>query len=70
MTTTSQYRHYAHECIRWAAQAKDNDERQAFLEMADAWKKVALIQTDVAHQTATDLQTSRPSKGTESRQAC
>jgi hypothetical protein len=35
------HRHLAVECLRFAAEAEDDRERQIFLEMADAWTVVA-----------------------------
>jgi hypothetical protein len=32
---------FAQECLRLAAEAKDDRERQIFLEMADAWTVIA-----------------------------
>jgi len=41
MTTHDEYRQYAKECLRWAAAAKTEDQRKAFLEMARAWTLAA-----------------------------
>jgi len=41
MTFRAEYQQNAGECIRWAAKANTEEERQAFLEMADAWTVVA-----------------------------
>ena len=54
MTTKAEYQQYAGECIRWAAKANTEGERRTFLEMADAWTRVALVRTDVATQSAFD----------------
>ena len=40
MTSAYDYRQYAQECVRSAAQAKTERERKAFLEMANAWTRV------------------------------
>jgi hypothetical protein len=37
MTTAAEYREYAHECARWAAEAKSDEMRDAFLDMANHW---------------------------------
>jgi hypothetical protein len=37
-----EYRSYAAECLRWAADAGDEEDRQAFLEMAKMWTQLAL----------------------------
>ena len=47
MTNKAEYLYYARECSKWAGTAKNPEERQAFLEMADAWTRVALVQEDV-----------------------
>ena len=36
MTTASQYRFYAEECLRWAEETDNEEHRQAFLDMAVA----------------------------------
>ena len=36
-----EYRQFAQECLRFAAEAKDDSQRQIFLEMADAWTVIA-----------------------------
>jgi hypothetical protein len=41
MNTADQYQQYAEECIRWAAQTKNEVERKAFLAMARAWTEAA-----------------------------
>lgn len=52
MTSAYEYREYAQECVRSAAQAKTEKERKAFLEMAHAWTRVALAASDGATQVA------------------
>lgn len=54
MTTKAEYQHYARECLQWAARAKTEEERQAFLEMADAWTRAGLVQKDATIQFAAD----------------
>ena len=54
MTIKAEYQEYAIEYLKWAAGAKTEDERQAFLEMADAWTRVALVQSDVTMQFVAD----------------
>ena len=41
MFTREDHRHFAVECLRFAAEAEDDREQQIFLEMADAWTVVA-----------------------------
>jgi hypothetical protein len=49
--TLSDYRQYANQCARWAAEAINDYEREAFLEMARAWKRIALVEQDVTRQS-------------------
>jgi len=42
MDTADGYRDYAKECLRWAAAAKTEEERDAFLAMAEQWVEAAL----------------------------
>jgi hypothetical protein len=41
MTSSTQYRKFAEECLRLAKQAKDEHQREILKEMADAWIKLA-----------------------------
>ncbi len=54
MTTFSDYRQYAQECIRWAADAKSDKDRETFVEMARAWSRVALVERDLIRQSLFD----------------
>ncbi len=51
MTDLNDYQQYAHQCARWAAQANNDNERETFLEMAKAWKRIALVDQDVTRQS-------------------
>ena len=51
MTTREHYRQFASECLRLAAAAKDEIERQIFLEMADAWTAIAFEAPSVVERT-------------------
>jgi hypothetical protein len=42
MTTAAECREYAHECARWAAEAKSDEMRQAYLDMANHFLAAAL----------------------------
>ena len=42
MNTSDEYRDYAKECMQWAAQAKTEDQREAFTQMAQHWMLAAL----------------------------
>jgi hypothetical protein len=48
MSTLNGYRQYVHECFRWAAEAKSQEDRETFLQMAKAWRRIALVELDVA----------------------
>ena len=41
MTAADEYRKFAEECLRWARDAKTDEERKAFLDMARAWTQAA-----------------------------
>jgi hypothetical protein len=60
MTTPDECRRYAHECVLWAARAKTDDERQAFLDMASAWTEAALRLGGGAASHATAMMTTPP----------
>jgi hypothetical protein len=42
MNKSDEYLAYATECTQWAVQAKTEDERKAFVEMAQHWMQAAL----------------------------
>jgi hypothetical protein len=50
MSDLNEYRQYAQECVRWAAEATDQEDRETFLQMAKAWTRIALVDRDVAKQ--------------------
>jgi hypothetical protein len=54
MSDLNDYRQYAQECVRWAAEATSHDDRQTFLEMAKAWTRIALVEHDVTKQIILD----------------
>jgi hypothetical protein len=60
MATSGEYREYAKECVRWAAHAKTEDERTAFLDMARAWT-LAAIRLDSELITEAEVSTPSPS---------
>ena len=37
MCTADEYRQFAEECLRWACDAKTDEERKTFFDMARAW---------------------------------
>ena len=50
MKTVSEYRQYAQACFRWATNAKSDNDRGIFLEMARVWNRIALVERDVMRQ--------------------
>jgi hypothetical protein len=42
MATVNQYRQYAKECVRWAAEAETEENRKALLELARDWTLAAM----------------------------
>jgi hypothetical protein len=46
MTTVDECLEYARECLRWAAEAKTEDERVAFFKMARVWTSATLLAYD------------------------
>lgn len=42
MATVNEFRQFADECLRWAADAQTDEQRNAFLGMARAWTQAAL----------------------------
>jgi len=60
MGSSREYWQYAKECARWAAEAKQNDEQELLLEMAKAWTNIALVESDVAKQSALDREEPKP----------
>jgi hypothetical protein len=48
MGSSSEYWRYARECARWAAQTKDQEDQDLFIDMAKAWTHIALVEGDVS----------------------
>ena len=42
MTTASEFREYAKECLAWADEAETDSQRQSFLDMARDWTLAAM----------------------------
>jgi hypothetical protein len=42
MTTASEYRAFAKECLQWAAEAETEADRNSFLELARDWTHAAM----------------------------
>jgi hypothetical protein len=47
MGSSREYWQYARECARWAAQSKDQEDQDLFINMAKAWTNIALVEGDV-----------------------
>jgi len=60
MGSSREYWQYAKECARWAADAKETEEQKLLLEMAKAWTNIALVETDVAKQSALEGHEAKP----------
>jgi hypothetical protein len=41
VTTAETYRHFAEECLRWAEETDNEEHRQACLDMAVVWLRLA-----------------------------
>ena len=42
MTTVSEYKQYAKECLRWADEAETEEDRKALLDLARDWTLAAM----------------------------
>jgi hypothetical protein len=42
MTKTNQFRQFAAECLRWAAEATTQQDKKPFLDMANDWAQAAI----------------------------
>jgi hypothetical protein len=47
MGSSREYWLYAKECAKWAAETKDREDKDLFLDMAKAWTNIALVEGDV-----------------------
>jgi hypothetical protein len=63
--TTAKYQQYIRECMRWAAKAQTEEERLTFLEMADAWTRVAFVVSDGFRQSAFDANVAKRAEPAE-----
>jgi hypothetical protein len=54
MASQDEYRKFAQQCVKFAAQSKSDEDRTNFVEMARAWRRVALAPEDVARQADTE----------------
>jgi hypothetical protein len=47
MKIAADYQEYAEECLRWATEAKTEEEHKAFIAMARSWTEAALCMEGV-----------------------
>lgn len=50
MASFRQYLEYAHQCARRALETDNGEEKQTFIDMAEAWDHIALIEHDVSKE--------------------
>jgi hypothetical protein len=43
MSTVDEYHHFARDCLRWAARARTEDQREQLLTLANDWTQAALL---------------------------
>lgn len=55
MGSTREYWLYAKECARWAAETKNREDQDLFLDMARAWTNIALVEGDVSKLAPKEL---------------
>jgi hypothetical protein len=55
MGSSREYWLYAKECAKWAAETKNKDDQDLFIDMAKAWTNIALVDTDVTKLAAEEL---------------
>jgi hypothetical protein len=46
MGSSREYWLYAKECAKWAAETKNKEDQDLFIDMAKAWTNIALVETD------------------------
>ena len=47
MGSSREYWLYAKECARWAAETKNKEDQDLFMDMAKAWTNIAIVEADV-----------------------
>ena len=45
--SSREYWLYAKECARWAAETKNKEDQNLFMDMAKAWTNIAIVEADV-----------------------
>jgi hypothetical protein len=56
MGSSREYWLYAKECAKWAAETKNKEDQDLFIDIAKAWTNIALVETDVAKRAPEELQ--------------
>lgn len=59
MGSSREYWLYARECARWAAETKDREDQDLFLDMARAWTNIALVELDVTKLAPEELRAAK-----------
>jgi hypothetical protein len=57
MSTVDEYHKYARDCLRWAARARTEEQRQRFLSLAHDWTQAALGLEDAPVPSEPDKRT-------------
>ena len=60
MGSSREYWQRAKDCARRATEAKERDAQDLLLEMAEAWRNMALVETDAPRQAKLDQFNSKP----------
>jgi len=55
MGSSREYWLYAKECAKWAAETKNKEDQDLFIDMAKAWTNIALVETDVTKLASEEL---------------
>ena len=55
MGSSREYWLYAKECAKWAAETKNNEDQDLFIDTAKAWTNIALVETDVTKLASEEL---------------
>jgi hypothetical protein len=55
MGSSREYWLYAKECARWAAETKNKEDQDLFIDMAKAWTNIAIVEADVTKIAAREF---------------
>jgi hypothetical protein len=61
-TAEDRFRHYARECVRWADECRNDEQRQLFLDMARTCRQLALAKDGRTEDGKHPLSYIRPAK--------